>query len=171
MGSSASCCHITLTLSYSVKLSNCQMDVTYRSYSVFPLRLFIKSMQCVIAATQASRVFLSWATWSSRVINADLYWRMGITRSTGGMLQSSLKTMEKATSLVTSDSLVEKKLNLSRSGIPHLFASLVLLLILLKMSVLKPSRTSLISLISYLSDPLKKEISKLLGLEYKMYCY
>ena len=71
------------------------------------------------------------------------------------MLQSSLKTMEKATSLVTSESLVEKKVKGHLSGIAHLFASLVLLLILLKMSVLKPSRTSLISLISYLSDPLK----------------
>ena len=72
------------------------------------------------------------------------------------MLQSSLKTMEKATSLVTSDSLNEKsKFQLSGSGKSYLFASLVLLLILLKMSVLKPSRTSLISLISYLSDPLK----------------
>ena len=76
-----------------------------------------------------------------------------LTRSTGGWLQSSLKTMENATSLVTSDNL-EKKFwcDLSRAS-SYLFASLVLLLILLKMSVLKPSRTSLMSRISYLSDP------------------
>ena len=47
------------------KLSNYKRHVaswwnlTYRSYSVFPLRLFIKTMQWVIAATQASLVFLS----------------------------------------------------------------------------------------------------------------
>ena len=39
----------------------------------------------------------------------------------------------------------------------YLSASLVSLLILLKMSVLKPFRTSLMSRISYLSSPRKKE--------------
>ena len=42
----------------------------------------------------------------------------------------------------------------------YLSASLVSLLILLKMSVLKPFRTSLMSRISYLSSPRKKESFK-----------
>ena len=45
----------------------------------------------------------------------------------------------------------------------YLSASLVSLLILLKMSVLKPFRTSLMSRISYLSSPRKKDALKMTG--------
>ena len=62
-----------IMFSSSIFSSNADANATYRSYSVFPLRLFIKTMQCVIAATQASLVFLSWATWGeSRSVFLDL---------------------------------------------------------------------------------------------------
>ena len=54
----------------------------------------------------------------------------------------------------------------------YLSASLVSLLILLKMSVLKPFRTSLMSRISYLSSPRKKESFKdCIGNDWQIACY
>ena len=130
-------------------------NLTYRSYSVFPLRLLIKTMQWVIAATQASRVFLSWATWS---VIGQFVCSFKLENGLPGLLVACCSRrwrQWRKPHLWSLPTTWRKSLHLSRSENSYLFASLVLLLILLKMSVLKPSRTSLISLISYLSDPLK----------------